>query len=237
MTFMKNMKEKIALLTLLTCSLWLILLAPTSSLAVVSGGGCGSEEPQAPKYDLKKHKENTATMGFLLYQYLNENVDQVAIVARAGGDVSKENFRYPSQLKYTHAGIAWKNSKGHWYFKHVLNTCAGPTSDIYDQSLAQFFNDSPYFYDFIVGSPSKELQDKMIQVLEDEKLVQKIHNPDYSNIANPFNRVYQNSNGWVLNALAAAQSGKSTLRGLMNYYKRQGFRPSQVEVGFFKRLR
>ena len=197
--------------------------------------GCeDSGEPIDYGYDLKKHEQHTRDMGLELLSYLNKNAHRAAIVARAGGDISDETFRNPPLQKYTHAGIVWKGSDdARWKFMHVLNICAGETSEIFIQSLVQFFNDDPYYYDFYVGVPSKEFQEKIADVLE-SNVARKLHNSQYSNIANPFNTVFQNSNTWVLNILASAQSGKNTINGVQDHYVENSYSPSQVEIGFFR---
>ena len=226
------MKKSIHSLTIL----FLLTLALPGH-AITSGGGC-KEQTEEPKYDLKKHQNNVNTSALTLYNYLDKNVAKVAIVARAGRDLSEEDFRYPQDQKYTHAGLVWKSSlDGKWRFKHVLNICAGDSSKIFVQSLAQFFNDDPFSYDFVVIVPSEELQDKIVPILEKKNgLAEDLQNPRYSNIANPFALKYQNSNGWVLQVLAAAESGKSTQRGTMYYYQKMGYRPSQVKISWWRKL-
>ena len=200
-----------------------------------SSGTCG--EASEPAYSLEKHRDNINTMALELYNYLDAHVARVAIVARSGGDISSENFRYPRNQKYTHAGLAWKSSQdGKWRFRHVLNVCAGSSSEIFIQSLAHFFNDDPHFYDFVIAVPSEDLQEKIAAIIEDDTAVDNFHNPRYSNVANPFARRYQNSNGWILNILAAAESGARTIGEAMDYYTRMNYRPSQVEIGFLRRL-
>ena len=209
--------------------------AAASANSVTSGGDCANA--RATAYDLKKHERNAQDMALALLGFLNDNVQRVAIVSRAGSDLSGYRFRRPSKQKYTHAGLAWKSSRdGLWRFRHVLNVCAGESSDIFVQSLVQFFDDDPFYYDVRAGVPSVELQEGIASILEDEEASQRLHNPKYSNIANPFNTQYQNSNGWVLAVIASAQVGLKTYQDVQSRFGRLGYVPSQVKVGFFRQF-
>ena len=189
-----------------------------------------------PNYDIEKHKSNADKAVSSLLSYLDKNGERSAIVARAGGDLSTEEFRNPVEQKYTHTGFVWKSSQdGEWRFKHLLNICEGSSSGIFTQTLFQFFDDDPYFYDVRVGMPSSGLQKKIADVLESD-LADTLHNPLYSKISNPFSTSYQNSNAWVLAVIASAQSGLKTLEEVQKYYKDQGFSPSQVHIGFWRGL-
>ena len=212
------------------------------ALGVASEGseeGCGNNT--SPDYDIQLHKKNAQSASLALLNYLTNNVERLAIVARAGGDLSKEDFKNPAKQKYTHAGIVYKSKNENlWRFKHVLNICSGESSGIFVQSLAQFFNDSPYFYDFYLLVPSLYLQEHIVAVLESD-LAGTLHNPQYSNIANPFHTDYQNSNGWILSIVASAQAqvyqgrALSSIEQTQNWY-RSNFTPSQVQVGALRRL-
>ena len=198
-----------------------------------SGGDCSNtKEQKQPDYDVLSHAQNAYDSAFSLLNYLKTHAQRSAIVARAGSDLSKEKFDSPQ--KYTHAGIAWKSSEdGLWRFQHILNVCAGPASTLFVQNLVQFFDDGPHFYDFKIGIPSPQLQEKIANVLE-SSLANTLHNPRYSNIANPFSNQYQNSNGWVLNIIAAAQSGLQNITDIQNYLYRRSYTPSQVRVGWLR---
>lgn len=209
-----------------------------------SGNSC--EEPTPLEYSPEYGPESQQyAMAKKLSDYLEENAWKAAIVSRAGGDLSSEKFLYPAKQKYTHAGIAWKSSEdGQWYFKHLLNICSSKESSIFVQGLPQFFDDSPYYFDFHVVVPSRQLQERIVSVLESD-VSSLVHNPSYSKIAHPYRGQYQNSNAWVLNIIGAAQSKIEVLykdrenpalfqMAIAHYYRNQGFRPSQAQVGRFR---
>lgn len=218
-------------------SFLLLLSVSPSGLAdsVTSGGGC--ETAEGPGYDLRAHRVNLHDMAFLLLDFLEGNAQSAAVVSRSGADLSKNRFRNPRKQKLTHTGLVWKSARdGLWRFRHVLNVCAGPTSEIFVQSVVQFFDDDPFYYDIHVTVPSEPLQERIVAVLEDEAAVRRLHIRNYSNIANPFRAKYQNSNGWVLAVIAAAQSGRTAVPALQAHYRTAGYVPSRVKVGFFKKL-
>ena len=203
--------------------------------SVTSGGGC--ESAGEPEYDLERHRENVHDMALTLLEFLERNARRAAVVSRAGADLSKNRFRNPREQKFTHTGLVWKSSgDGLWRFKHVLNVCGGPSSELFVQSVVQFFDDEPFHYDIQVTVPSEKLQEGIAAVLEDETASRRLHNPRYSNVANPYRAEFQNSNGWVLAVIAAAQSGLGTFPELQTHYRRAGYVPSRVKVGFVKKL-
>ena len=200
-------------------------------------GGCNPDvcEPITPG-DSDKHSKNANQTAKALRDYLDDHAQQAAIVARAGGDLSTESFQNPANQKYTHAGLVWKNTEDDdkWTFKHLLNICEGPASKIANQSLLEFFDDNPYFYDFKVGIPSKSLQKNLAKVLESE-LPDTLHNSVYNKISNPYNTQFQNSNEWLLSVIAASQNSKvKTFEQAQKEYARRGFTPSSVYVGFWR---
>ena len=222
--------------------LFVLTFLQSLAIGVVSGGSEGGcENRTSPDYNVESHTKNAHSAGLALLGYLEANVEKLAIVARAGGDISVENFQNPDKQKYTHAGFVYKSTEQSPYlFKHVLNICSGESSGIFVQNLVQFFNDGPYFYDFRILVPSPYLQEQIVAVLESD-LASTLHNPQYSNIANPFHNDYQNSNGWILSVVASAQAqahyaqALSSIEQAQNWY-RTHFIPSQVKVGALRGL-
>ena len=203
--------------------------------SVTSGAGC--ENAAEPEHDLERHRDNVHDMALGLLDFLERNARRAAVVSRAGADLSKNRFRNPRKQKFTHTGLVWKSSRdGLWRFKHVLNVCAGPSSELFVQSVVQFFDDEPFHYDIHVTVPSEKLQERIAALLEDEAASRRLHNSRYSNVANPFRAEFQNSNGWVLAIVAAAQRGGTTVPELQAHYRKAGYVPSRVKVGFLKKL-
>ena len=215
----------------------LICLPSIGSANSISSRGGECQREAVPPEILERHRTNAHDAALGLLDFLEGNARMAAIVSRAGSDLSEYRFRHPTRQKYTHAGFAWKSSRdGWWRFKHALNVCGGPTSELFEQSLVQFFDDAPHLYDFRVAVPSLALQERIVEVLEDEAASQRLHISSYSTIANPFRAEYQNSNGWVLAVIASAQSGGRTYREVQDHYRGAGYVPSEVRLGFFKKL-
>lgn len=210
-----------------------------------SGQNCGEQpDPNKKQKDPNKQQANIFEMSGRLRDLMVQNDAKMAIVSRAGGKLDDRKFKDDGQAtphKYTHAGILYRTQDGAWRFIHLLNTCAGPTSDIFEQKMPEFFVDDPHFYDVIVTIPSLELQERILQVIYDRFVGSKgwarsLHNPRYSNIANPFALSYQNSNQWALTVIAAAQSDLKAIELVQEFYQRNGFVPTKVKLGLGERI-
>ncbi len=135
---------------------------------------------------------------------------RVAIVFRAG----RMRDQLPEGIAYTH-GAFWvyrdiqtadgKSQKGY----AVYNLYAGD-GKAWSKVESRLVQDYPL--DFTRGStvndmaviiPSPEMQRRIIAVI-DSPTYQKVHNPAYSLVANPWSRKYQNCNNFMLNVIAAA---------------------------------
>lgn len=231
--------------------LLLILVTGLQSQASVSGsnGNACGEAPQKSERELEKEKQERQrraplemAISLKLNQALRTYGSDVVIVGRMGSDLSDREFRNPRRVKYTHAGFAvYDHEAGQWYFDHLLNTCGGPSSDLYKQSLLQFFQDSPFDYDTRVIVPTKEVQEK-IRFALDSDLRDKLHHRDYSKIAYPFSTKYQNSNQWLLELIGAAQLMAEEGLGpddinrslVQNFLYQNGYIPTTAILGGFE---
>ncbi len=234
---MKSLLNKTTNLSLLTLTIVALNLNLSSVSQAQSEKGCESEPPsQSQKVYNKKLKLEAEDMGIKLRSFLMEHAETAALVSRAGADLSDRDWSNPERHKYSHTGIAVKDPvSGKWKFVHELNDCSGPNSKIYEQGLAEFFMDDPFMMDVEVIFPSKALQEKISAVIFDKSvgskgLARALHNRNYSNIAYPFGNEYQNSNMWVLNIVAAAQSGLKSIEKVQKFYQSKGFEASLVHL-------
>ena len=210
-----------------------LLSATLTSMAWAERTQCDNQV----SYNLKKHRSNISKTASKLLEVLKLHAHRAAIVARAGSELSSENFRRPAKQKYTHVGIAWQNSHNpQWQFTHLINVCEGANSKILVHSLEEFFDDDPHYYDFYVGVPSRKLQGAIADLLANTSRSLALHNSNYSKIANPFKTTYQNSNGWALNIIAAAQSDQRTIAAVLAHYSRANYQPSQVRIAWWRKL-
>ncbi len=227
----------------------IVLLVDAS---VSYGGGSANPCTQTPE-SLARAKvldKYVNQMTLKLHNFLEENDVNVAVVSRAGSNFSGREFlrprAYPTYInthKYSHAGIAVKDPEsGSYRFVHLL-TNSGCKNDpslsqIHEQSLKDFFLDDLYKLDVVITVPSLEMQKRISDVTNNRNHYLSLHNPRYSNIANPLNdgrnKKYQNSNMWVLNVLTAAMTGAQTPDEARIAYLKLGYVPSQVIVGLFE---
>ena len=223
-----------------------------SCTIVFAGGGdsgvnCDPIDPvemnEEEKRENRLHYQMALRTAYRLKNFLDEKSAKVAIISRAAKPRERE-FKYPDGrveegMKYGHAGIAHKTEKG-WRVTHLLfNGCTEtPGSKLFRQGLAWFWSEGIHSYDIDVVIPSAGLQEKILEVVDpvagQELWAKKIHNPVYSAIANPFATDYQNSNGWVLTVIAAAQSGAKTYAAAQAHYSNY-YQPLRSKMGFFEK--
>ena len=158
---------------------------------------------------------------------------QVAIVARAGQDLSRYG------LTYSHMAYAWRDHpKGRWFVVHELNRCATAESDLYDEGLGNFFLDDPYRYEALIVIPSLEVQARLAAQLTRDRAT-AMHQRHYNMVAYPWSTKYQNSNQWAVELLAAALApeGAITSREMAQaWLKQSGFVPTTLHLGLLTRL-
>ncbi len=163
---------------------------------------------------------------------LEQHQVQAALLARVGSDVSKYG------LRYTHAALVFRDPEtGVWTILHELNRCGHDDSDLYSQGLANFFLDDPFEYRALLLVPTPDLQAQLLtQVARDRGV--SVHQPRYSVLAYPFALDYQNSNGWLLELVGAAEADGFALgRGAVQDYRRsEGYRPDHIEIGPLERV-
>ena len=97
-------------------------------------------------------------------QALDQSGAQVALVARAGQDLSKYNVRY------SHMALAWRDHpKGRWLVVHELNECGTAQSSLYNEGLGNFFMDDVFMYETLILVPSQEIQQQLARLLASTK--------------------------------------------------------------------
>ena len=201
-----------------------LLLLP---LYAAAGTACSEKQPSA----------DTIQKAFQLAIKTREALDasgaQVALVGRAGQDLSKYN------LRFSHMAFVWRNHpQGRWLTIHELNQCGTAESALYNEGLANFFFDDMFAWDALIITPSAELQAKIVERLSKPKQLENMHQPRYSMVAYPFSTQYQNSNQWVLEVLAdAMRDAKQTDRvAAQTWLKQNGFEPSMLHIPAMQRL-
>lgn len=166
-------------------------------------------------------------------QALDASGAQVAIIARAGQDLSDYG------LRFSHVGLAWRDHPaGRWVVVHLLNDCGTARSGLYNDGLGRFFLTDLYQYKAQLILPAPAVQQRLAQLLATRTPV-RLHEPRYNMLAYPWSTRYQNSNQWVLETLAAASAepGRVETRAeAQQWLGGAGYDPGSVRINAVKRL-
>ena len=159
---------------------------------------------------------------------------RVALLARVGQDLSQYG------LKYSHVGFVYRAEPGQpWRIAHLLNTCGTAKSDLWYEGLGNFFLDDMFSYDALIMVPPKPVADRLQSRMSNPAELRSVHYPAYSLVAYPFSLRYENSNTWVLETTAAAESNDAKIANrdrAQAWLRLAGYRPSEMNIGPFKRL-
>ena len=173
---------------------------------------------------------NALTLATKLRDTLDEAQPAVALVARAGADLSKYG------LTYSHMAFVNRNSDGRWRVLHALNHCGSDSSALFSQGLLEFFTDSPFEYKAQIVIPTVATQAALLPLVTDGR-ARRMHHALYNMIAYPYSTRYQNSNQWVLEVVAVALSAGTVDRTAAHrVLQRTGYSPQQVRIGALERL-
>ncbi len=166
-------------------------------------------------------------------QALDASGAKVALVSRAGQDLS----RY--RLRYSHMGVAVRDHPaGRWTVVHELNECGTAASHLYNEGLGNFFLTDLYRHEAQVVIPGPAAQERIAQLFA-TRTPQRMHEGHYNMLSYVYSTKYQNSNQWVLESLAAAMAppGQVETRGEAQAWMRSlRFQPLTVEVPAATRL-
>lgn len=186
---------------------------------------------RAPKLSATQ-QDRLLRVAALVKQTLDASGHSVALVARAGLDLSRFNVRY------SHAGISLKaNANGAWSVRQLYYACDDARPRLFDQGIAGF----------LMGSESPS-EGYLSMVLLPERagtaLAQTALNPqlaldllaaDYSANAYAFSTRYQNCNQWVMELMASAwghlDPNQPARLAAQRWLLAQGYAPKPVDVG------
>ncbi|KFI07526.1 DUF2145 domain-containing protein [Massilia sp. BSC265] len=204
-----------------------LALACAGSTPAMAGRPC-EERPLAPHEVVLSMDLAQRTV-----QALDASGAQVALLSRAGQDLS----RY--RLRYSHMGIVVRDHpKGRWTVVHALNDCGTAVSNLYDEGMGNFFLTDLYRHEAQLVIPGSELQARLARVASSRTPI-RLHEPNYSMLSYVYSTRYQNSNQWVLETLAAAAAPAGqveTRQEAQKWLRSIGFQPPTVEVPAAVRL-
>lgn len=171
--------------------------------AIVAENSCGTTELDALEM------QQTFAMGKDLEAALNRFNSDVVIVARSGQDLAKYGIRY------SHAAFMVRDRQ-EWQVFHLLNECPSSFGGLYQEGLGNFVmpamvnaklkngDDSTMTFGFAI--PPKKVQANLKRLLQDSATRKSVFEREYSAVANPYNLINQNSNGWILEFYALAEA-------------------------------
>ncbi|MGI9026290.1 MAG: DUF2145 domain-containing protein [Burkholderiaceae bacterium] len=184
-----------------------------------------------------KPTATTVYRALTLAQRVNEKLEssgaEVALIARAGQDLTKYG------LRYSHLGFVVRDHPdGPWTVVHELNECATADSALFTQGLGTFFLDDMFRYESLIVIPEPRIQQRLRGLLLGRAFV-RMHEAHYSVVAYPFSTRYQNSNQWALEllAVASAEEGQIATRAEAQAWLRDaGFVPTTLQIDAMQRL-
>lgn len=206
----------------------LLIAALALATAAHAGRPC-EEKPQTTQ-----QVEQGLALAQATARQLDASGAQVAVLARAGQDLSKYG------LQWSHLGFVYKDAAQQpavWRVVHKLNHCGTDHAALFRQGLGEFFLDSPHRYDaaFVVLRP--ELQQALLPVLTDNARVVRFNERRYSMVSYAFGTTYQQSNQWVLETLAgAAAPDVASRRAAQDWLRAQGYQPTDLRLSALTRL-
>lgn len=166
-------------------------------------------------------------------QALEASGAKVALVSRAGQDLS----RY--RLRYSHMGVAVReHPAGRWTVVHALNDCNTAASSLYNEGMGNFFLTDLYRHEAQVVIPGPAMQARLAGLFGTRTPL-RLHEPHYNMLAYVYSTQYQNSNQWVLESLAAATApaGQVETRAEAQAWLRSiRYQPLTVEIPAAVRL-
>lgn len=232
------MKASLAQMKLLAVLASAMLLGACSS--IVADNSCGTTDLNAIEM------QQTFAVGKDLESALNRLNSEVVIVARSGQDLEKYGIRY------SHAAFMVKEHQK-WQVFHLLNECPSSLGGLYQEGLGNFVmpvmmnraklkNEGSVLNQaislgFVI--PPKSVQQNLKQLLQSATARNSVFEKQYSAVANPYNLMNQNSNGWVLEfyTIAEAQASKqqvSNREAAQNWLKSQHYQGTELPASILK---
>ena len=195
-----------------------------------AGRSCEAKKPNAQVIERGlKLAEQTAAA-------LDASGANVVVLARAGQDLSKYG------LRYSHLGFAYRQPGAGgaapvWRVVHKLNQCGTADSAVYRQGLGEFFLDDLWRYEAAWSMPSRDVQEKLLPLLQDNARAATLHHRPYSIVSYAWGQRYQQSNQWAIETLAGAmEQGTPARDRAQSWLRSSGYEPTTLKLGPLTRL-
>lgn len=200
-----------------------------AALPVQAGRSCEARKPTAA----------TVTRGLALAEKTQAALEaehgasgaRVVVLARMGQDLSRYGQRY------SHLGYAYRTPEGAWRVAHKLNGCGTAEAALYRQGLGEFFLDDLWRYEAAWVVPSREVQERLYPVLQDDGRLATLNIRPYSIVSYAWGQKYQQSNQWAIETLAmAAEPAVTTREQAQAWLRFKGYQPTVLRLGALTRL-
>ncbi|HYD59800.1 MAG TPA: DUF2145 domain-containing protein [Noviherbaspirillum sp.] len=209
------------------------------ALAVAAGMLIATAAHAGRSCEQKRPTAQTVERGLVLAgktQEMLESLGQkVVVLARAGQDLTKYG------VHYSHLGLAYRQPDGKgghvWRVVHKLNHCGTAEAAIYRQGLGEFFLDDLWRYEAAFSMLAPEMQDRLLAVLQDNKLATAMNYTPYSIVSYAWGRTYQQSNQWAIETIASAMepSVRSRVQA-QAWLQLRDYRPATLKLDALTRL-
>ena len=182
----------------------MFLRAGVAALALSACGGAWAGLPtfcERPQAITAADQDRVLRFAGAVKAELERSGQQVALIARAGVDLSRFG------LLYSHAGIALKdNPGGPWTVRQLYYACDESRPRLFDQGVAGFAlgADAPARGHVALLFLPEEKAAPLAQAALDKPLALSLLAGQYSANAYAFGTRYQNCNQWVAELLASA---------------------------------
>lgn len=204
-----------------------LALAFVASACAHAGHPC-EQRPLAPHEVVLSMDLAQRTVGAL-----DASGASVALVSRAGQDLSRYG------LRYSHMGVAVRDHPaGRWSVVHVLNDCGTADSGLYVEGMGNFFLTDLFRHETQIVVPGPAAQERLARLFATRTPV-RLHEPRYNMLSYVYSTRYQNSNQWVLESLAAALAPNGqveTRQEAQKWLLSIGYRPPTIEIPAAVRL-
>lgn len=213
---------------LLLLSVFLFLLSGNAAFA--GSSQAGGEQHFKPEEIIKFSKKVEKTLA--------QKGARVAIVARVG----RPRNKLPEGIRFTHTAIAvysqittadGRKIPGYAIYNLYQKVGEPNVSELIQDFPVDFFSGVEVLEAGII-IPSPELQKRLLEVLS-SPTYKKLHNPQYSVIANPFTLELQNCTEFVLDVLTAAIYETNDIK-VIKANEKAYFEPQPVNVNPVKLL-
>lgn len=198
-----------------------------SAVQAHAGQAC-AEKPLSPGEVIRSMDLAQRTV-----QALEASGARVALVSRAGQDLSRYG------LRYSHMGVAVRDHpRGRWTVVHELNDCGTASSGLYYEGMGNFFLTDLHHHEAQLIIPGSALQDRLAALFATRTPL-RLHEARYNMVAYVYSTRYQNSNQWVLETVAAASAAPgevATREEAQAWLKGMRYQPLTLEIPASVRL-